>query len=194
MTYDLTKSNQNVTKGSVFDVATQQGKKPEEVLTDADVVVMLDLSSSMNHQQRDGRSRYDKAKDALADLQQAFPGRVVLVTFADAARMELGGVPPHASGMTNLYAALEVSQKFDGLDTKFYVISDGEPNCTSHEEIFAIASEFTDPINCIFIGEDHDFAGIKFMKELAALTGGKDSGKVEPHLLGETIKLLITGE
>jgi len=194
MTYDITKSQKNVTKGSIFDVASTSGIKPEEVLTDADVVVMLDLSSSMSHRQANGVTRFDKAKDALADIQKAFPGRCVLITFADRARMELGGVPSRPSGMTNVYAALEVAKQFDGLDTKFYLISDGEPNCTSKEEIFAAAEEFTDPINCIFIGEDHDRAGQQFMSQLAALTGGKNTGRVEPALLGQTIKLLITGE
>ena len=194
MNRDITKSATDVTKGSIFAVASEKGVKPEDVLTDADVVVMLDLSSSMTTSQFDGRSRFDKAKEALADIQKAFPGRCILITFADKANMELGGLPGHPSGMTNVYAALEVAKQFDGLDTKFYLISDGEPNCTSKEEIFALANEFTDPINCIFIGEDHDLSGMKFMKELAMLTGGKDSGKVEPHLLGQTIKLLITGE
>ncbi len=190
----LTKQSRDITKGSVFDIATNKGVKPEDVLAEADVVVMLDISSSMTDRQGDGRSRFDKAKDALADIQKAFPGRVVLISFSDNAKMELGGMPSHPAGMTNIHAALEVAKSFDGMDTKFYMISDGEPNMTPEKDIFDFAETFEDPINCIFIGEDHDFSGIAFMKKLAKLTGGVDSGRIEPHLLGDTIKLLISGQ
>ena len=188
----LIKQGQSVVKGSVYDVATAKGVKPEDVLAEADVVVMLDISSSMLDRTNDGRTRFDKAVDALADIQKSFPGRVVLISFADDGKMELTGTPSRPSGMTNMLSALKIGKNFDGLGTKFYMISDGEPNCGPDDDIFDLAATFEDPINCIFIGEDNDRSGIAFMKKLAALTGGVDSGRIEPSMLGDTIKLLIT--
>jgi len=193
MNDDLIKQNRDVIKGSVYDVATSKGVKPEDVLAEADVVVMIDISSSMTDRTNDGRTRFDKAVDALTDIQKSFPGRVVLISFADGAKMELSGMPTRPSGMTNIKGALEIAKNFDGMDTKFYLISDGEPNCGPDSDIFDLAATFEDPINCIFIGEDRDLDGIAFMKELAKLTGGIDSGRIEPSMLGDTIKLLITG-
>ena len=194
MREDLIRQDRSVTKGSIFDVAAATKSKPEDVLAEADVIVMLDLSSSMATRLNDGTTRYDRAVEALSDIQKNFPGRVVLITFSGNAKMELGGMPGIASGSTNIYAALELAHQFDDMDSKFYLISDGEPTDTSELRIFDLAKTFKDPINCIFIGQDDDYSGMKFMKELARITKGIDSGRIEPAMLGETLKLLVTGK
>ena len=186
--------NSGVAKGSIYDVANSQNSKPEEILTDADIVVMLDISGSMADRQLNGQTRYEKAVEALDDLQRAFPGRIALVTFNDRAALELSGIPSIPSGMTNVYDALSIAKTFDGLSTKFYLISDGQPNVRSEQETIDLASTFIDPINCIFIGEDHDRMGIGFMEKLARVTKGTNAGRIDVKLLGQTIKLLVTNE
>lgn len=191
---DLIKQGRSVTKGSIFDVASSNDVKPEDVLAEADVIVMLDLSSSMTASLNDGSTRYDRAVEALADIQKQFPGRVVLITFSGTARTELGGLPGRPSGSTNIYAALEMAKQFDGMDCKFYLISDGEPTDTTDFQIFDLAKQFTDPIHCIFIGQDDDVEGQRFMKELSRLTNGLNAGRVDPKMLGQTMRLLISGK
>lgn len=194
MNRDITKSTTDVAEGSIYGVSNTKGVKPEEVLAEADVVVMLDVSSSMSAQLSSGVSRFDRAKESLTDLQRSFPGRIVLLTFNDITQIELSGLPRPPSGMTNILKALEKAFEFDGMDTHFYMISDGAPNVNPEHVSLEFAKKFKDPIHCIFIGDDNDEEGIEFMKKLAEATGGTNSGKIEPHLLGQKLKLLISRE
>lgn len=187
----IQKGNSNVTKGSIYDVATDKGVKVEEILSEADVIVMLDISSSMDMRLGDGSTRYSKATDALADIQKAHPGRVALITFSSDAKMELGGVPGSPYGSTNMMSALELGHNFDGLDTKFFLISDGEPDYGIKAQIIPFAKTFEDPIHCIFIGEDHDREGMRFMSDIAKVTGGENSGRISPAMLSGHLLQLV---
>ncbi|KKL77451.1 hypothetical protein LCGC14_2034730 [marine sediment metagenome] len=189
----LQKGHSAVAEGSIFDAASRRGDKPEETLADADVVIMLDCSSSMSEGIAGGtETRYDEAKKAVADIQRAFPGRVVLVSFASHAQLELTGIPQSPNGSTNMREALEIAKQFDGLDTKFYLVSDGFPD--SQGTVLELAKTFEDPINVIFIGDDYTMSGMEFLGKVADITGGTDEGQISPKMLGDTMKLLITGQ
>ena len=186
----LSRNSNEVAKGSIYDIASSKGLKTEEVLAEADVIVILDVSSSMMDRNRAGLTRYERAKESLGEIQRAFPGRVAVISFSDKAQIELTGLPPMHGGCTNMAKALNLAKDFDGLDTKFYFISDGSPT-DSESTIISIADSFTDPISTIFIGSDTDTTAIAFMKKLAEVTGGTNSGKVDPAMLGNTILQLV---
>jgi len=179
MNQKIQKRNQGVAEGSIFDVSNRSGQKIEEIMADADVVVMLDISSSMSGE------RYRRATNALETIQTRYRGRVLLVTFNNDAKLEYGGIPSSPSGGTSLTPALEIAQKFDGTEMKFIIISDGEPWDT--REALEKSKEFTDPIDTVFIGNDGD-RGEQFMKDIAT---GHSMGRVDPKLLGTTLAGLI---
>lgn len=189
----LTKREQSLAQGSIYDVARSRGEQPEDVLAEADVVVMLDESSSMAAPVGQGKSRHDEAVEALRQIQRTFPGRVILITFANSARFHWNGLPSSPAGSTQMDLALDLASQFKEMDMKFYLISDGQPNDK------ALALEVVnlhfqkDPIHTIFIGSDTDRQGMEFLQELSAKTGGRAAGKVEPELLGETVTLMLTG-
>lgn len=190
MRQDIQKGHSEVAEGSIYDAANKLDQKPEEVLADADVVIMLDCSGSMSTYSGNS-TRYELACEAVKDIQRAYPGRVALISFDSVAKLELGGIPRAPGGSTRMLPALEIAHNFDGMDTKFYMISDGRPDYGTEDEILRYSDNFVDPINSIFIGGDEDVEGMEFLARLSKRTGGKDHGKIMPKMLGYTMKLLI---
>lgn len=191
MSHSLDKLRDRIAKGSIFDVASERGVKPEEILLDADVVVMLDQSYSMEDRDGGGQTRHQRAVAALEQIQRTFPGRVVLVTFSDFAEFRLNGIPTGPNGGTNMAAGLEMAHQLDGMDMRFFLVSDGQPTC-GDALVYDWAKRFTDPINTIFIGSDFDAAGQQVMKEVSRLSGGLASGRIEPQMLGSQVIGMLT--
>jgi len=187
--YGISKSEKGIAEGSVFDVAKSQNIKLEEAIANADVVVLIDSSSSMGLMSGD-KTRYEKAVEALERVQSRYRGRVLIISFSDFAKIEYGGVPSKPGGWTDLVSGLEIAQPFDGTDMEFIVISDGEPN--DQEGALAIARTYTDKISTIFIGDEiSDRGGLEFMNRLAGVGRGKALGKVDLDTLGSSIVGLL---
>jgi Mg-chelatase subunit ChlD len=183
----LEKGGNQVARGSIYEVANTRGEKAASLLARADVIVMLDISSSMRGE------KHHKACQALEDIQKTFPGRVALIEFNDYAQLNLRGIPNIPSGMTMMHLALEMGRTFDGTDTRFYLISDGAPNGCAHDDLLQIAASFTNPIHTVFIGNDWDTNGQKTLEDISSATGGTSAGRIEPKMLGKTLMGLLTG-
>lgn len=128
--------------------------------------LVMDLSGSMSTFMRNGKTRRDGLAEAVAEiLREAKP---VLIAFGGMEDIRIvGQVPAHPEGGTPLAEAIE----FAGarLHEHIVVLSDGEPN---HEEnALHAARNFKGRIDVIFVG-DPGGPGERFLKELAALTGG----------------------
>lgn len=187
MRHDVDKYTGNIAQGSIYDVANSRGEKTANVLANADVVVVLDISGSMN-----AGGKHQRATEALRQIQQQFPGRVALIEFNDVAKLNLRGVPGFPTGGTGMYNALMMAKDFDGLGTKFYLISDGEPTDSNVQDLVDLASQFTDKIHTIFIGDDYDTRGQNVLKAISAATKGESAGRVDPKMLGETVIGILT--
>ena len=185
MNTSIQKRETSIAEGSIFDLAKRQNKKPEEIIANADVIVLLDCSSSMECGVGNGSTRYDEAVKALEMIQQRYQGKVLLITFNAWASVQYGGLPPKPSGTTNLTHALEIASEFDDMGMKFIVVSDGQPD--NQNSALSVAGTFKSEIDTIFIGRDGDY-GLTFMNQLAT---GTAMGKVEPKLLGSSIAGLL---
>ncbi len=183
----LTKREQTLAQGSIKDVAESRGERLENVLVEADVVVMLDTSGSM----KGGKD--DRAEEALRQIQRTFPGRVVLIEFSDLAWFRWNGLPEWRYKGTNMDLALEKALKFKGMDMKFYFISDGMPSGNSGEQALHLAQELGEPINTIFIGSDTDYRGQDFLRRLGQVGGGKTIDHLKVEKLGDTVTKMLTG-
>lgn len=193
MSKSLQKVN-SVAKGSVNDVAQAEGKSVAEAIAACDYVVVIDQSGSMaDHDARGGRSRYDVAEEELRKVQEAYPGRVLLVEFSTRpARYVLDGVPTRAGGSTDLTDALQFVKIADSLGLEIIVISDGYPD----NEVSAIAeaSGFQMPIHTIYIGvEGGD--GEDFLNRLSKANkkGGQRFVAAKPGELAPGVIALLEG-
>jgi len=191
----IQKRETSIAEGSIFDLAARRNKKPEEIVANADVVVLLDCSSSMltrldgswsyGRAEETSGTRYSEAVKALEMIQQQYQGKVLLITFASGAGVQYGGLPPRPEGTTNLRAALELAHTFDDMGMKFIVVSDGQPD--RPDDCIVWRDKFKSALDTIFIGRDGD-SGLTFMNKLAT---GTAMGRVEPKLLGTSIKGLL---
>ena len=132
---------QKAEQGSIFQTANDKGLKTEEVLMDADVVMMVDQSTSMRGESQEG------AQEAVKRLQNQFPGRVVLLEFATFANWKFDGKLTGPSGNTNLCDALEKCLELDDGEMKFFLVSDGAPNDV--DGAYDLADHFISPINTV---------------------------------------------
>lgn len=186
--------NKALVKGSVAQVAADSGKKVEEVIMEAEILVLIDQSGSMNA--RDGRghsSRYDVADEELAKIQRDHPGKIVVVSFSDDVQVNLDGRPTRFGGGTDMEKALTYVYEagVDGLLT-IVLVSDGEPDdsYTGGADTMAAAARFSSPIHTIFVGPDGG-EGAAFMRRLAKATGGKPYVSVKPGELGAGVIALL---
>ena len=159
--------------GSLADVAKSKQVAVAEVFSEVKVLLLFDHSYSMQEEDAtDGQSRFKVATKELARLQQQMPGKVALLAFADTATFCPSGMPPDPKGTTIYSAALDQALRFDGLDVRLILISDGEPNDPS--EALKLASYFKSRIDAIYIGPEGG-EGLKFLQRFVGLTGGRCS-------------------
>jgi hypothetical protein len=191
---DLQKYTGTPAKGSIKDVADRNNQSVADAMMEAEVIVIVDVSSSMGWNKDDDYSweptgkdntRWHHANVALENLQRKFDGKIIVMDFGDEANWRLDGNIAKAYGGTNLTDALELAKDFDGVGMKFIVISDGEPN--NQFTALAVAKQFTDPIDTIYIGPASG-QGEQFLRSLAT---GKALDKTDPALLEEKVTLLL---
>lgn len=186
----LTKVDKVVVKGSVQDVAEAKGIPVEQVFLDAELVILVDQSGSMDaHDAGRGTTRRDKANEELERLQAAYPGEIVVFEFASGIAYCPGGRPVNdVGGTTDLRGALAYLRPLvDGL-FNFVVITDGEPD--NPTEALHEARKFTGPINTIYVGPE-DGEGKDFLRQLAQATGGKKFVAKTPGALGAGVLALL---
>lgn len=160
---------QAIIVGSLASVAKANHQSLAETFISADVIVLIDTSSSM--QNRGGeKSRYERACEELTNLQSTLPGRIAVISFASEPIFCPSGVPQPPCGMTDLAKALKFAKVADVCDMRFIVISDGEPD--SEREALDVASTYQGRIDVIYIGREGG-PGQAFLQKLARAHGGK---------------------
>lgn len=182
--------NTQIVPGSLSDIATQSNTSIAESFLSADVIILVDVSGSMDSKDaRDNQKRYDVACQELARLQGELPGKIAVVAFSDHAEFAPGGVPPYIGAETNLAGALQFVKAADGL-VKFVVISDGMPD--NEEKALAIARQFQSKIHTIYVGPEDDFGvGRRFLEKLAAASGGQFTTSDRAHELADKTRRLL---
>ena len=174
MRYQLQKQQTQVVKGSLADVAKSTGASLAETFLSADVIVLVDTSSSMQAMDAPGgKTRYDAACAELANLQATIPGKVAVISFASTGDVIFcpNGQPFNLEGGTGLASALEFAKIADVPDMRFVVISDGQPD--SEREALKVAATYLNRIDAIFVGPEDDQRGRSFLAKLASAKGGQ---------------------
>jgi Mg-chelatase subunit ChlD len=181
----------SITTGSIGQVAQATGMSIAKSFLSADVIVLVDVSGSMDaHDSRGGKRRFDVAVDELAKLQRDLPGRIAVVAFSTSVQFVPGGIPPFLAAGTALDEALEFVQPADGT-VKFIVISDGCPD--DERRALNIAGKFESKIDTIFVGNEMDLGAANFLQRLASASGGKSVKAGGAAELAETVEKLLIG-
>lgn len=163
--------NTAIVPGSLTYIARQENKSLAETFVNADLVVIVDTSASMNSRDsRGGKSRYQVACDELAYLQANHPGKIAVIAFSDDVIFCPSGTPNYLGGDTDMAKALQFAKVADVPGMQFVVISDGEPN--DEEKTLAVARTYRNKISTIYVGPESHPAGQDFLKQLANATGG----------------------
>lgn len=182
-------NNTQIIPGSISAIAQQSGRSIAELFTNADVVVIVDVSGSMASKDSMGKSRYEVACSELASLQNAMPGKVAVIAFSDRTEFCPAGVPLYQGGGTNLVGALRYAKIADVSRIKIILISDGEPN--DQEQSINEARKFRNKINVIYVGPENKPAGREFLYKLAAATGGQSITADRAIELSKSIQQLL---
>lgn len=194
----MTKS---IVPGSLAAVAKAEGQSLAESFMQADAIVIVDVSGSMDARDVDapgkytgwedgplpGRSRYTAACQELEKLQASIPGRVAVVAFSSTVQFVWGGHPPFLGGGTDMAEALRFVKPADGCGMRLVLISDGEPN--DPDETMQVAKAFQSPIDTVYIGPEGG-RGAAFLKQLSAAAGGTSATKQIPQLAAHIAGLL----
>lgn len=163
--------NNSIVAGSIGAVAQQSGKSIAESFVNADVVIVVDTSGSMEAcDSRGGKSRYDVACEELKSLQASLPGKLALLSFSDDVQFCPNGIPWQYGGGTDLAKALKFSKMADVTGMRFIVISDGEPS--SESEALNVAKTYKNKIDTIYVGPENG-DGQEFLRKLAKASGGQ---------------------
>lgn len=184
-----------IVQGSLAAVASQGKTSIAESFINADAVILVDVSSSMEmvdtvaDWERPMQSRYERACAELKQLQASLPGKIAVVAFSGEPIFCPGGTPTFLHGGTSLDKALRFVRVADDCDMRFIVISDGEPS--EPGTCLKEARKFVSRIDTVFIGTPGG-EGEQFLKQLAAASGGQSDTKVGASDLSKSIQRLLT--
>jgi hypothetical protein len=174
--------------GSLEQVAKQNNQSIAETFVSADVIVLVDTSSSMaNRDSLNGLSRYEMACQELKKLQGSLPGRIAVISFSSQQVFCPNGQPIDLSASTMLAEALQFVKVADIPPMRFIVISDGYP-----EGALKVAHQFQNRIDTIHIGLETDQAGIEFLKKLANVKDGQSKRAGQAIDLAQTATRLLS--
>lgn len=183
-------ARKGIVKGSLTDLARQQGQSLAQTFVNAEVVVLVDTSGSMaTHDSLGGRQRYEVACEELAALQGSRPGKLAVLSFSQATLFCPDGKPFNQGGGTDLAGALKFARVADVPGMRFIVISDGQPDSPS--AALAEAGQYRNRIDVIYVGPESMPAGREFLAKLAVASGGQMvTADRAQNLLAATQKLL----
>lgn len=177
-------------KGSLADVAKARGETLAESFLDADCIVIVDVSGSMESEDAaGGKSRYKVACDELAALQSTMPGKIAVIAFSHETVFCPNGVPLNIGGSTDLAGALTFAKAADVPDMRFVVISDGEPNDST--SALAVAKSYQNRIDVIYVGSEISPTGRDFLTKLAKASGGQAVTADRVTQLSSKVQLLL---
>lgn len=181
--------NTQIVQGSLSAIAEQNKISIAETFLNANVVIIVDTSSSMGqHDSRGGKSRYEVACEELKNLQATLPGNLALLSFSSDVKFCPSGIPFQFSGMTDLAKALKFAKVADVKGIRFIVISDGEPN--DEDEALKVAKTYKAKIDTIFVGREGG-GGQAFLQKLAKASGGQGVTSAQVKELAPTIQNLL---
>lgn len=169
-----------IVKGSTTQVAQAQGMSLAQAFVSVDVMVVIDLSGSMDMQDAPSGggiiSRRSAAREQLEKLQYDHAGRIGLIAFADRAEYLPGGNIDgvDVGGGTDMLEGLRMAMPASNAGIPLVVISDGEPNWGLEEDCLALAGLMQSPLHCIYVGPEGG-RGFAFLQRLARAAG--DYGK-----------------
>ena len=182
--------NGSLTVGSLGAVAKAANTSLAESFISADLIVLVDVSSSMGAcDSRGGHSRYSVACEELAALQRSMPGRIAVIAFASDVEFVPGGVPPNLGGSTNLADALRFAKVADVADMRFIVVSDGQPD--SEADALSVARTYAGRIDVIYVGSEVSASGREFLERLAKASGGTFTTSAQAQELSATVQKLM---
>ena len=182
--------NNSIVAGSIGAVAQQSGKSIAESFVNADVVIVVDTSGSMEAcDSRGGKSRYDVACEELKSLQASLPGKLALLSFSDGVQFCPNGIPWQYGGGTDLAKALKFAKMADVTGMRFIVISDGEPS--SESEALNVAKTYKNKIDTIYVGPENG-DGQEFLRKLAKASGGQGVTSAQVKELASSVKHLLS--
>lgn len=184
----LTKTT--VVKGSLSQVSKDTGIALAESFLNADCIVLVDVSSSMEDKDaQGGKSRYEAACTELAALQASMPGKIAVLAFSNDCVFCPSGTPLMMGGGTDLAKALQFAKVADVPDMRFVVISDGQPN--DPEKTLAIAKDYKNRIDTIYVGPEVSRTGQDFLARLAKQNSGQTVTADRVLQLSSKMKLLL---
>jgi Mg-chelatase subunit ChlD len=179
-----------IIRGSLQQHAGSKSISFAEAFLSVEAVLIIDISGSMAERDVASESgmirRWDEAQRQLTRLQARFPGRVSVVAFSDNATFCPDGKLPGIQGGTNMLGALQFISPADGCGIKFIIASDGEPSDPA--SVLNQAQKMETKLDTIYIGSES--RGQRFMKELAAASGGKALDNSVLELEENVVKLL----
>jgi Mg-chelatase subunit ChlD len=188
--------NSNLVPGSIQNSMQSNNQSLAQAFMNVSHMILCDCSGSMDTVDfKDGRSRWERMKEALAKVQAQHPGQIMVISFSDQAEVNLDGVPSPVTGSTNLDAALiyALSHQINELQIQLIVISDGMPD--DSEGCLKTAAQISAPIDTIFIGpEDPQDIGRAFLQKLARKTGGTHADAAGARFLKEKMDILLLGQ
>jgi hypothetical protein len=178
-----------IVKGSLADTSAKSKTSLAESFIDAEAIILLDISGSMNaHDSRDGLSRYQAACEELAHLQASHPGKLAVIEFNNIVQFVPGGKPHQPYGGTDLAGALKFAKLTDVPEMTFFVISDGIPD--SEYDALAVAKTIKAKINTIYVGPENG-SGQRFLEKLAKAACGQFAVDHSAMKLAETTERLL---
>lgn len=181
--------NTAIVPGSLGAIARQENKSLAETFVNADLIVIIDTSSSMVAQDsRGGRRRYDVACMELETIQNLYPGKIAVIAFSNNVVFCPSGIPPLLGGGTDMAKALRFAKIADVPGMQFILISDGEPD--NEQETLATAKTYKNRISTIYVGPEEKPSGREFLERLAQATGGQTVTAGRANLLKDAIQTL----
>lgn len=176
-----------IIKGSIHDVAESMAGGLPQAMSEAEVVVVVDVSGSMTSYDGEPKARWQRAQDVLTDLQGQYSGKIVLVPFSTDVEFSFSGMLPPCNGGTNMDKALRFVRDLSSA-YQIVLVTDGEPN--SREATIAEAKKLHSPLTVMYVGAENDMRAREFLNELAQVSGGTFT-VTKPELIGGGIKGLL---
>ena len=179
-----------IVKGSLQNLANTQQKSLARLWIDVEMIVMLDVSSSMGIRDFGNKTRFARAVDELTMLQKKNPGKIALMLFSDRFEWCMGGVARFIGGSTDVAGALKFVRGVDDRFMKIVLVGDGEPD--DEKSALSVAATLQGKISTVYVGPE-DGRGRLFLKKLATRQGGTYHLNEFAAELSKTVSLMLEG-